>query len=155
MVFLVKIIPYLIILGLIVFVIWLFFKLNIGAKLFKSKPQPEVFYTDEEEIIKSKNIPELIEKAILEKDFRLAVRYYYLLLLKKLSESEVIAYEFDKTNSDYIKEITQETICVHFIKATTVYDYIWYGNFEVSETDFKKAQNIFNTLENQIPKRID
>jgi len=155
LVFLVKIIPYLIVFGLFVFVVWLFFKLNIGAKLLKSKPKPEVFYTNEEEIIKSKHIPELIEKAILEKDFRLAVRYYYLLLLKKLAENKMITYEFDKTNSDYIKEITQETICSYFIKATTMYDYIWYGNFTVSESDFKKAQQIFNTLEQQIPKRID
>jgi len=155
LVFLVKIIPYLIVIGILAFVVWLFFKLNIGAILLKSKQKPEVFYTDEEAIIKSKDIPKLIEKAILEKDFRLAVRYYYLLLLKKLAEGEVITYEFDKTNSDYIKEITQETIRGNFIKATTVYDYIWYGSFAVSETDFKKAQQIFNTLEQQIPKRID
>ncbi|PKP26350.1 MAG: DUF4129 domain-containing protein [Bacteroidetes bacterium HGW-Bacteroidetes-2] len=155
LVFLVKIIPYIIIIGLVAFVVWVFYKLNIGANLLKSKAKPEVFFTDEEEIIKSKNIPELIEKAVLEKEYGLAVRYYYLLLLKKLAESEIITYEFDKTNSDYIKEITEEKIQVNFLKVTTIYDYIWYGNFTISETDFKKAQQIFNSLELQIPKRID
>ena len=148
--FIVGILPYLIIAGIIVFIAWLFYKLNPGASLLKSKEAPEMFFTEEEEIIKSKDIQELINKALEKKDFRLAIRYYYLLLLKNLTDVHLIEYEFDKTNSDYLKEITTEAINLNFEKATLLYDYIWYGNFSVSESDFYKAQKVFKNIDLQI-----
>ena len=150
--FIIRILPYIIIAGLVIFVIWLFYRMNPGARLLKSKEQPEVFYTEEEEIIKSKNISELIQKALEAKNYRLAIRYYYLLVLKKLSKAEIIHYEFDKTNREYVSEIDSEEISNRFSTVTNIYDYIWYGNFDVSETEFGIAQHSFNTLVNQIPE---
>ncbi|MEL6811197.1 MAG: DUF4129 domain-containing protein [Bacteroidota bacterium] len=148
--FIIKTIPYLIIAGIIVFIIWLFIRLNPGAKLLQSKEAPQAFFTEEEEIVRSKDIHKLIQEALENKDFRLAVRYYYLLILRKLTEGELIAYEFDKTNTDYISEIVSKELNRHFRKVTTLYDYIWYGNFEVTHEDYKKAQVTFNRLEQQI-----
>ncbi|WP_206074007.1 DUF4129 domain-containing protein [Marixanthomonas spongiae] len=153
--FIIKILPYLIIGGIVAFIVWLFFKLNPGANFLKSKEKPAVFYSEEEEIIRSKNIRELIEKALHNKQYRLAVRYYYLLILKKLTDAELIEYEFDKTNTDYIAEITTDTLTLPFKKATNLYDYIWYGNFAVTETDYQKAQRTFQKLEQQIPNCHD
>ena len=153
--FLVHVLPYFIVFAIVAFLVWLFYKLNPGASFFKSKEKPGVFFSEEEEIIKSKNIKKLIEKALANKDYRLAVRYYYLLILKKLTDAEIINYEFDKTNSEYFAEITSETINNGFRKVTTLYDYIWYGSFAVTEEDFLKAQKTFKLLENQIPKTVD
>lgn len=153
--FLVHMLPYVILIAILAFVAWLFYRLNPGASFFKSKEKPVVFFSEEEEIIKSKNIKKLIEKALANNDYRLAVRYYYLSILKKLTDAELIHYEFDKTNSEYFSEITSEKINSGFRKVTTLYDYIWYGNFTVTETDFTKAQHAFNSLENQIPKSVD
>ncbi|MBT8261218.1 MAG: DUF4129 domain-containing protein [Bacteroidia bacterium] len=150
--FIIKLLPYLIIAGIVFFVIWLFYKLNPGARFLKSKEKPEVFFTEEEEIIRSKNIQELIQKALEDKNFRLAIRYYYLLVLRKLTNAEIITYEFDKTNSEYVSEISSEAISGQFSKVTTLYDYIWYGSFDVTETDFGIAQKSFNTLVQQIPE---
>ena len=147
---LIRVLPYFIVAIAIIFVVWLFFKLNPGATLFKTKQKPEVFFTEEEEIIKSKNIQKLIDRAIKNKEFRLAVRYYYLLILKKLTESEIIDYEFDKTNADYITEITSEKLKLQFSKVTILYDYIWYGSFTVTEEDYSKAQKTFKSLENDL-----
>ncbi len=153
--FIIQILPYIIVFGILVFIVWLFFKLNPGAHFLKTKEIPTVFFSEEEEIIKRKNIRELIQKALANKDYRLAVRYYYLLILKNLSAAEIISYEFDKTNNDYIAEIKSENINSDFKKATVLYDYIWYGNFAVTETDYNKAQKTFFHLEQQIPKTID
>jgi len=151
----IKLIPYIIIAGILAFVVWLFFRLNPGASFLKSAESPSVFFTEEEEIIKSKDIQKLIKKALDEQNYRLAVRYYYLLILKNLVEKNIIRYEFDKTNTDYIKEIKQEAIHINFKKATLIYDYIWYGNFEVTHIDFKKAQHTFINLEHQIMKTVE
>lgn len=153
--FMIRLIPYLIIFLVVGFVIWLFYKLNPGSRLLRSKEDPGVFFTEEEEIIRTKDIKRLIKKALDNKEYRLAVRYYYLLILKRLTDAQLIEYEFDKTNSDYIREISSEGIGQNFIKATNLYDYIWYGNFEVTETDYYKAQSTFTNLESQIPHTID
>ena len=150
--FVIHVLPYIILFVFVAFIIWLFYKLNPGAKLMKSKDKPDVFFTEEEEIIKTRDIQKLIDKALLKQNYRLAVRYYYLLILKRLTDAELIEYEFDKTNSDYFTEITSETLNSAFRKATNIYDYIWYGNFTVIEADFNKAQTIFNSLERSIPK---
>jgi hypothetical protein len=150
--FVIHVLPYTILAVFVGFIVWLFFKLNPGAKLMKSKARPDVFFTEEEEIIKTRDIQKLIDKALLKQNYRLAVRYYYLLILKRLTDAELIDYEFDKTNSDYLVEVTSEKLNLDFRKATNIYDYIWYGNFTVTETDFNKAQSIFTNLERSIPK---
>lgn len=151
----IELLPYIIITVLIAFIVWLFYKLNPGARLLKSKDTPGIFFTEEEEIVKTKDIKKLITQALEQQNYRLAVRYYYLLILKKLSEAELIEYMFDKTNNDYIAEITPEKINSQFQKVTELYDYTWYGNFEVTATDYSMAQETFNHLEHQIPKAVD
>lgn len=150
--FLTKVLPWMIVVGLLVFIVWVFYKLNPGARFFKSPEAPEVFFTEEEEIVKRKDIKKLISKALEAGDFRLAIRYYYLLILKKLTDAEVIDYEFDKTNSDYISEIQEENIQIQFIKVTTLYDYTWYGSFDVTRENYEKAERTFQKLETLIPE---
>ncbi|MCT8339778.1 DUF4349 domain-containing protein [Flavobacteriaceae bacterium TK19130] len=149
--FLFEVLPWLIVLGVVIFIVWLFYKLNPGASLLKSKETHEVFFTEEEEIIKTKDIRALIDKALSEGNFRLAVRYYYLLVLKQLTDAEIIDYEFDKTNADYISEIEEAMLNQQFRKATLLYDYIWYGNFSVTQSDFNKAEKTFANLQQNIP----
>lgn len=151
----VRLLPYLIIIGIIAFVIWLFYKLNPGASLLQSKEKPEVFFTEEEEIIKKGDIRALIQKALENKEYRLAIRYYYLFILKRLTEAHIINYEFDKTNSDYMAEITEKDIHKGFSRATDLYDHIWYGNFDVTPGDFKQAERVFNQLDIQIPQEVE
>lgn len=150
--FIIDILPYLIIAGIIAFIVWLFIKLNPEFTIFKNKDTPRVFFTEEEEIIKSKNIQALIDKALEKKQYRLAVRYFYLLVLKNLSEASLIRYEFDKTNTDYLQEISVKNITKEFNRATNIYNHIWYGNFQVNLTDFGKAQKTFQHLISQIKK---
>lgn len=146
-----QLLPYLFIAACIGFVIWLVYKLNPGAFALKSKEKPSVSFSEEEEIIKTQNIKELIEKALLNKDYRLAVRYYYLFILKKLTDGDLIEYEADKTNNDYFHEIKEHVLQNKFQKVSILYDYIWYGSFDVTETDYAVAKNQFEKVEQLIP----
>lgn len=148
--FVVKILPYLLLAGVIIFIIWLFIKLNPGAKIYETSTPPQVFFTEEEDIIKNKNIDALITQALQEENYRLAIRYQYLKTLKKLTQATLISYEFDKTNSDYFKEIANQQLNDQFKKVTTLYDYSWYGNFNVTKASYNKAQQDFKKVENLI-----
>ncbi|MDT0689050.1 DUF4129 domain-containing protein [Salegentibacter sp. F188] len=141
--FIITIFPYLILVLVLGFVFWLITRLDPGSSLLNSPAEPEVFLSEEEEIIQSKDISRLIDEAIANKQYRLAVRYYYLLNLKRLDETGIISYQLQKTNEDYSGEIQKESVKQQFRKITRLYDFIWYGDFKVSETDFRLAEKGF------------
>lgn len=135
--------------GVIIFllVIYFIFKAVMndeGSWVFgKSSDKNIITVTDIEANIQSTDFKTLISSAESENNYRLAIRYYYLWLLKSLTNSEIIEYDVEKTNSDYQNEITTIDIKNKFSYTSYLYNYIWYGEFDVDETQFKKAKNAF------------
>jgi len=147
---LLRLLPYLIIISVLFLLGWLFMKVNPRDMLFEKQEAPQIMLSEDEDIIQNQDIQELINLALKEKNYRLAIRYYYLFILKKLSENELIDWESQKTNTDYIKEIRDDTIKSKFQNITRLYDFIWYGSFEVDEKSFQKAQQKFTSITNTI-----
>ena len=144
---LLKILPYLILGAFIGLIIWLFIRPRF---LSEEQEVPLVFLNNEENIVRSENIGELIEGAINDGDYRLAVRYYYLQLLRQLNQKKLIDYEFQKTNSEYLIEIKADRLRVQLRKVMRIYDFIWYGSFSLTESDFHLAQSNFQDLQTSI-----
>lgn len=137
--FLLKVVPYIILIIVIGLLLKLFLKVNFSTMHKGSRKKASIFITEDEEIIKNKDISSLIQLAIVNGNYRLAIRYYYLLSLQKLQENDVIDWQQEKTNEDYIKEIQVQYLSSQFKNITHLYDFIWYGNFKVDEIDFNKA----------------
>ncbi len=153
--FLLEVLPYLIIGIVIGLIVWLFIRLNPGPSILGEPIDPEVHYNEEEKIVRSQDIPSLIEDAIQKGDYRLAVRYYYLQLLKILNEKGLIHYEFQKTDAEYLSEIKNDNFMKPLKQVMRIYDFIWYGNFNVSEKDFAVAQNTFQDLQSSLSQLPD
>lgn len=83
-------------------------------------------------------------------NYKLAVRYYYLWLLKKLSNREVIEWHWQKTNSDYLYEIRDKGLKKDFEYLSYLYDYSWYGDFPIDERAFEKAEKAFQKTLNTL-----
>ena len=122
-----------------------------GINLAK-KNLSNVTLSEEEHIIKNEDIQQLIENALEDKNYRLAVRYYYLYILKIISEKELIDWQLQKTNDDYQKELSQSKYATPFVTITRLYDYIWYGDFTIDESKYNKAAEEFIKLQNSITK---
>ncbi|MDV7188140.1 DUF4129 domain-containing protein [Lutibacter sp. TH_r2] len=152
--FIVQILPYLILLAVVLLMIKLFLKVNSVNRDSLAKNKPIVNITEEEELIKSKDLPKLIQQAIEQKNFRLAVRFYYLMLLKQLEAKELIAWEQQKTNEDYIKEISKKNIKSAFSDLTHLYDFVWYGNFDISEIEFSKVESNFQNAAKLLNRKL-
>lgn len=105
---------------------------------------------DVEEDIHHTNFETLIENALIEKDFRLAIRYNYLLVLKHLSEKEKIIWDNEKTNYDYYQEIKNRDLKKQFQYISYIYDYCWYGEFKIENNEYKSGEFTFNKLINSI-----
>jgi hypothetical protein len=148
--FVFRILPY-ILLGVLIFLLIRFFlKVNSNRLITNAKNKATISFSEEEQIIRSEDIPSLIQDAISAKNYRLAIRYYYLLSLKYLTDNESIEWQPQKTNEDYIKELKKDTLRIDFENITRIYDYVWYGEFKVDAIKFKTLKLPFVSLHNTI-----
>ena len=67
-----------------------------------------------------------------------------------MSEKEYISWEIQKTNEDYINELDKEELKSKFTKITRFYDYIWYGDFQIDQANYLKAETYFSKLKNYL-----
>ncbi|EAS18770.1 hypothetical protein BBFL7_00590 [Flavobacteria bacterium BBFL7] len=103
----------------------------------------------EETHIEQIDLSQLIKDSVAIGNYRNAVRYLYLDSLKWLSTTEKIEWDFQKTNSDYYKELKEPVLKEQFKKLSYLYDYVWYGEFELNEDSFNDARTEFESLKNQ------
>lgn len=125
-----------------------------GSGLFSSNKNKSITNYDDitSKNIKNTDIHKLIKDAENNKDFRLAIRYYYLHVLKTLSVNNHITFEDDKTNSEYLNEITDKPFSKDFAYISYLYNHIWYGEFPLPSEKYKKAKKKFVTLLKQVDK---
>lgn len=126
---------------------------NSNILFFRKKPRSISENTapkDLTENIFSINYSKEIDKAVRENDYRLAVRLMFLRLLKQLSEKKIIQYMPDKTNFDYLRQLSSTGYYPDFFNITRNYEYAWYGKFEISVERFAVIKNEFEKMEQRI-----
>ncbi|WP_298777427.1 hypothetical protein [uncultured Polaribacter sp.] len=137
------------------FIIFLILKAFLGFKIdfWKSAKKSQILskklvYEDDD--IHEINLEDLLKKALENNDYRLAIRYYYLSVLKLLSNKKLIEYHKDKTNTEYLFEIKDNDFKKQFSYLTYVYTYVWYGEFFIDEQHFlvvkKKYQQFIKSI---------
>ncbi len=119
-----------------------------GHGIFSSNRNRSI--QDEEELtvenIGQIDIRSLIQKAEQAGNYRLAIRYYYILVLKTLSLNNFIKLEDDKTNEEYYTEIKSQPFSQGFSYTSYLYNYIWYGEFPINQLQYNKAKTNFDNL---------
>lgn len=93
-----------------------------------------------------------IQEALALGNYRLAIRFQYLEVLKICSGKEYIDWHFDKTNSDYIREIENPELKESFQLVSGIYEYAWYGKVNFTEENYLEKNKMFNRI-NQILKQ--
>lgn len=141
------------IIGFLVFLlIKLLLKVNLKTMKTTKSNMPSMQFSEDEHIIQNEDISQLIATAVANNNYRLAVRYYYLLILKTLTEEKFIEWQYQKTNNDYSKEIAVKELKAPFKALTNWYDFIWYGNFEIDTLQFDKIAVEFKEFQHKIKK---
>jgi hypothetical protein len=140
--------------AIIFFVIYLIVKAIMngeGSWVFgKSSDKNVINYEEIEKNIHLVDFEKLIKETLKNGENRLAIRYYYLWLLKIMSAKQLIEWDVEKTNSDYLYEIKNTSIKSQFEYVSYLYNYIWYGEFELDEVTFVKAKKAFDNLINSL-----
>lgn len=148
-----EIIEYLIYILMGGLIIYLFVRFLSGEKLsaiFTKQATSILDINLSEEHIENVDLDALIKSALEEKDYRLAVRYHYLRILKLLSQKGIIDWHFEKTNSDYQYEIEAQGIKSGFRDVSYLYDHIWYGEQEIDGLKYEAVSARFASLKNSI-----
>jgi hypothetical protein len=109
----------------------------------KNSDRKIIRYEEIEKNLHRLDFEKLIKEAVSSGEKRLSIRYYYLWLLKRMSEKSIIQWDAEKTNSDYLYEIQNEKLKDSFRYLSYLYNYIWYGEFEIDEATFEKAADTF------------
>ena len=138
--------------AVIAFVIYRIVKIILnkeGQWVFgKSTTKKIIHENDIEKNLIHVDFEKLIAQTLQEENYRLAVRYYYLWVLKSLSEKNIIDWHVDKTNTDYLYEIQAQGLKSDFQYLSYLYNHIWYGEFEMNKENFLYAQRLFkNTIQ--------
>lgn len=119
-----------------------------SSKLFSSKNNALLNLNPDisAENIAHADIKTLIKNAENTHDYRLAIRYYYLLVLKQLTLKSFIIYEDDKTNADYMNAIASQKFSEDFAYTSYIYNYTWYGEFDLDVNQYELAKQGFVQL---------
>ena len=127
-------------LGLIIF---LLLKTDIRFLFYKKSKSGNIDFSEITEDIHKIDFDKQIDEAIAKKDFRKAVRLYFLKILKSLSDKNLIDWKPDKTNYDFYVELKEQNCQNDFRSVSVLYDYVWYGDFSLNENEFKTAAQQF------------
>jgi len=92
----------------------------------------------------------LIAESIKTKNYRLAVRFLYLKNLKALSDKLIIKWNPNKTNYSYQYEIENSDLRSRFLDSTRIFDFVWYGEFNLDDNSFNDARHLFDDLNRSI-----
>ncbi|QLC65619.1 DUF4129 domain-containing protein [Flavobacterium sp. LPB0248] len=138
-----RIIAILVVIVLIYFIVRALTKQE-GRWIFgKNANKRTLFYSDAEKNIHLLDFEKLIKESIEAGEKRIAIRYYYLWLLKVMAQHHYIEWDIEKTNSDYLYELYNPAHKEEFTYLSYLYNYIWYGEFEIDDATFRKTENRF------------
>ena len=139
------------VIGVLVFLLWKIFADRLGNRTFDNE-QMLISVEDIEDITKvsESELERLLREAIEKEDYKEAVRIYYVSILLGLSERNMITWRKEKTNREYLMELSALAQYPVFRDLTLLFERIWYGDIELAETDYVRVEPLFKSFTDSI-----
>ncbi|PCJ86572.1 MAG: hypothetical protein COA57_06055 [Flavobacteriales bacterium] len=93
--------------------------------------------------VKKSQLERMLDAALSEKQYRIAVRVYFLMVIKELSDKNWIMWEKKKTNFSYLLEMKERGQYQPFLEIVDIFERVWYGKREVDKTNYKLLEPKF------------
>ena len=117
-------------------------RMDIAGTFYRKRTKNGVTFDVVPEDIRALDFDRLIDEAVAARDYRRAVRLLYLKTLKTLTTRNLIDWQRDKTNREYIDEVPASNRR-DFAELTRLFEYVWYGDFAVDEAIFGRVRRSF------------
>lgn len=118
---------------------------NISAGPVNFQERPENLHT--------LDFDRLIDAAVAQKQYREAVRLLFRRALKHLANLQLIHWRPEKTNREYLAEMKADTLNGLFRELIRIFEYTWYGNFTITEENYRRAAARFAAFEAYLSER--
>lgn len=135
-----------ILVGFLIYFLIKYWVSNNMSFFVKKNSQIDIREENLHENIHEINFSDTIVKFENSAEYKLAVRYQFLLVLKKLSDQKLISWNPEKTNADYTNEIKDKNLKDRFSDLALIFDYIWYGDFGVDHNSYLKFKEQFQAF---------
>ncbi len=106
----------------------------------KEDPSAQLELFDKENNTNEEELKRLYQLYFNNGAYREAVRILYLIYLKKLEKNNLIKIRYWKTNREYYKEIKNQKDQNIFQSLSKMYEYVWYGQYDLPIKQFKKIE---------------
>lgn len=141
-----KYIFYALVLGLIAFLVYRVIK---GFMANPDVQAPAIRY-DAIETIEEKmhelDLQGLLNEALAQKNFRIALRIRFLILIKYLNDKGEIHWTKEKTNWDYVRETKTRLTADAFKHAVIHFEKVWYGEYPLDEMEYHSSEALYSPL---------
>lgn len=87
-----------------------------------------------------------IQEAENSGNYRAATRYYFIWVMKELSDRDFIVWKKKKTNYHYISEVSSQPFNKGFSRGVNVFEYVWYGKYNISKAEYSSVKKEFISL---------
>jgi len=135
----------------------LFFVIRIVNTQFLRKNKKiatDVSEVNFEDDLENQDLQTFLDQAMQNKDYKQAIRLYYLIIIQDLNQKGWIKWEKDKTNSRYVREMASQTTGNQFREITGQFNFIWYGDHLVDEAMFTRESPKFQNFISQIKEQV-
>lgn len=146
-----SLIKYVIYISLAILLLFLLSKLTrVDLSRFKIKkkaPVDEISFENIEENLEEVDFDELIEQALVQKNYRVATRLFFLKTLQILTKNNQIQWSRDKTNHHYKYELKGSPYARAFDELLYLFENIWYGHYDLEEDQYEEEFIKFKQFE--------
>lgn len=92
----------------------------------------------------------LLNQALSNNEFKLAIRILYLKIIKQLSDNQSITWKREKTNSHYVREMASGKLGKPFAFLTLVYEEAWFSDHLIDRNKYEQISDHFFTFINKL-----
>lgn len=104
----------------------------------------EITLDNLEEYLHETDLDRFLRAALADGNYALAIRIYYLQIIKDLSGKGLIRWAKEKTNRDYLREMRRHHLSEDFVFVTCSFERIWYGNAPLDASGYNRLEPRFS-----------
>lgn len=135
-----------IVLGMAVFFVAWYFRRNLFGGVFAGAAKHTRMVTEIEENIEELDLDALLRDAENAKKWKLALRYQWLKVLRRLVDEGLINWQPRFTDADYLAQLKEPAMRASFSELSFLFKWVWYGDAPMDEVRYHRLKPAFEAM---------
>lgn len=106
--------------------------------------------TEIEENMHEINLENLLNEALLVKNYKIALRLNFLIVIKLLSQKGKITWAKEKTNWEYYNELKEVLLADQFKEIILSFETFWYGDHPLTENQYLNTEPYYKAIQKRL-----